>query len=1089
MSRTFRAAAAVRDDASQQHRDWLSLVEVSGPFLSPAGAARHLAHAGRARPAASASGCAASTPPGRPTRPAGAAPTGSGTCCASCSAGATPCTTDGLDALAVDRRRARHRDRARRSRWSSRGDGRLKPDTSGCSAWSARRQQPTARIARLGWAATPVDRLAQLCRAPRRRAGPGDRRPLVGAGVGAARRGHHHRRRSTPSPGRRRPSATWCARSSRCCPGAASSACPTPSGWCRCCGRSLDSQEEITEALGVQVRQAVELLVAAIGRADARDGTPAARPAADVERARGLPRRGHGDDAHRLPAVRRGTPAAARRQRAVRARPTRPGGSCAELEQRATEGSEEDLEHTLRRLAPAARPVHRRLRRRRPPAAHACTPTTARCSTRERLPVAAAAPIDDRTVLHMLRAGAVRRGRHRPTGSAAGCQLPHARRRADRLRLRGPALLRGLPRRRRRRRADRQGGRWRRRSPSPIWRRCASADRRTCRSLAKALAEQYKDSGIGSPAASGEEARTARRRPTRGGPPQAARRDRRRLPARRAAAAVLRDPPRGPARPARGHPARRAVRHRVRAAPQHRHPLHPALPRRGGRRGRAGAAGLRAGPAADRRHDAVEAEDQRARSSRSRSPTSPWARRRSSSRRPATSAGQLIEAWSREGDESRRAYLSALSTARSTPTRTRSSSRPAGRSSSTACTGWTSTRWPWRWRSCRSGWSPWTRTARSPSSTTASSPATRCSVSGTRRRCRERRARDLRLERDLAEARKLRQQLADLPDRADTLAEKRRLLDEVRTVRKRADAYADLVVGAQLASVKRGQDSVVIAARVGALAQQLAKGGKVDPLIEQAHAWLSLDQRDGGFDRDPLHWPLEFPEVFEQGGFDAIIGNPPFLGGKKISGPLGTAYREHLVTVLGRGVKGNADLVAYFLLRAHDLLNPGGQTGLIATNSLAQGDTREVGLDQLAADGVAIRQAVKSRPWPSQSAALEYCAVWTSRAEIGVAAQRLANGILVTGITPSLDPESRVTGNPYSLQINAEISFQGSIVLGLGFTMEPGDATALIAKEVVTVMSSSLTSTGKISTPTPTALRAAGSSTSMTGPLSGHANI
>ena len=34
---------------------------------------------------------------------------------------------------------------------------------------------------------------------------------------------------------------------------------------------SLDSQEEITEALGVQVRQAVELLVAAIGRADVRD--------------------------------------------------------------------------------------------------------------------------------------------------------------------------------------------------------------------------------------------------------------------------------------------------------------------------------------------------------------------------------------------------------------------------------------------------------------------------------------------------------------------------------------------------------------------------------------------------------------------------------------------------------------------------------------------------------------------------------------------------------------------------------------------------------------------------------------------------
>jgi hypothetical protein len=93
-----------------------------------------------------------------------------------------------------------------------------------------------------------------------------------------------------------------------------------------------------------------------------------------------------------------------------------------------------------------------------------------------------------------------------------------------------------------------------------------------------------------------------------------------------------------------------------------------------------------------------------------------------------------------------------------------------------------------------------------------------------------------------------------------------------------------------------------------------------------------------------LHWPLVFPEVFERGGFDAIIGNPPFLGGSKLTGSLGTAYREHLVGAIGRGARGSADLVAYFVLRAHDLLNGGGQTGLIATNTLAQGDTREVGL-------------------------------------------------------------------------------------------------------------------------------------------------
>jgi hypothetical protein len=39
----------------------------------------------------------------------------------------------------------------------------------------------------------------------------------------------------------------------------------------------------------------------------------------------------------------------------------------------------------------------------------------------------------------------------------------------------------------------------------------------------------------------------------------------------------------------------------------------------------------------------------------------------------------------------------------------------------------------------------------------------------------------------------------------------------------------------------------------------------------------------------PFHWEIEFPEVFERqnSGFDAIIGNPPFLGGTRISTVLG----------------------------------------------------------------------------------------------------------------------------------------------------------------------------------------------------------
>jgi type I restriction-modification system DNA methylase subunit len=97
----------------------------------------------------------------------------------------------------------------------------------------------------------------------------------------------------------------------------------------------------------------------------------------------------------------------------------------------------------------------------------------------------------------------------------------------------------------------------------------------------------------------------------------------------------------------------------------------------------------------------------------------------------------------------------------------------------------------------------------------------------------------------------------------------------------------------------------------------------------------------------PLHWVIAVPDVMERGGFDAIIGNPPFLGGNKVSGALGSNVRDWLVNRLANGKTGNADLVSYFFLRAYSLLARSGNLGLIATNTVAQGDTREVGLDPM----------------------------------------------------------------------------------------------------------------------------------------------
>ncbi|HZM84908.1 MAG TPA: DNA methyltransferase [Candidatus Limnocylindrales bacterium] len=302
----------------------------------------------------------------------------------------------------------------------------------------------------------------------------------------------------------------------------------------------------------------------------------------------------------------------------------------------------------------------------------------------------------------------------------------------------------------------------------------------------------------------------------------------------------------------------------------------------------------------------------------------------------------------------------------------------------------------------------------------------------------------------VGEVAEMRRRIAEVPlgdDPLAAMAEKRRLLKDAEAKTEQARFFADLTVGAALANVRRGErglrDGSITAAD---FARRTLSGspGAADEAASKLRAWLATDHVPGSFDREPLHWPLVFPEVFEQRGFDAVIGNPPFLGGKKISGANGSAYREFLVEAIGRGVKGNADLIAYFELRAHGLLDSAGQTGLIGTNTLAQGDTREVGLDQLVAHGVTIRRAVKSQPWPSRSAVLEYCAVWTSRLSLHESVKRIVDGVAVAAITPSLDPESRAIGNPHRLVGSSRIAFIGNFVNGIGFVLDDVEAAALI---------------------------------------------
>lgn len=189
-----------------------------------------------------------------------------------------------------------------------------------------------------------------------------------------------------------------------------------------------------------------------------------------------------------------------------------------------------------------------------------------------------------------------------------------------------------------------------------------------------------------------------------------------------------------------------------------------------------------------------------------------------------------------------------------------------------------------------------------------------------------------------------------------------------------------------------------------------------------------------------FHWFLEFPDVFDKGGFDCIVGNPPFLGNRALSGTFGDAFLNYVKEEYSPA--GSCDLVTYFFRRIFELLNSNGFQSLISTNTISQGDAREGGLDVMLANGGEINYAIRSMRWPGV-AAVEVALI-TVHKGIWNKPRTLGNK-KVKFISSYLD-DAKAIGNPYTLKQNEKKCFQGSNVLGKGFILESEEAAKLIAQ-------------------------------------------
>lgn len=175
------------------------------------------------------------------------------------------------------------------------------------------------------------------------------------------------------------------------------------------------------------------------------------------------------------------------------------------------------------------------------------------------------------------------------------------------------------------------------------------------------------------------------------------------------------------------------------------------------------------------------------------------------------------------------------------------------------------------------------------------------------------------------------------------------------------------LVGAELAELlagegdlfadRLGRDAGTILARVDEIRARGSRAGAdvhaKARLAEEAAALREpLEQladeavagRWGGAEPpDALHWALEFPEVFlsvdgrprDDGGFHAVVGNPPYVRIQALGRDLAAWARRRYATA-----KGSFDVYVPFLERGVHLLAPGGRLGFIVPNKFPQARLR-----------------------------------------------------------------------------------------------------------------------------------------------------
>ncbi|MEM1279284.1 MAG: DNA methyltransferase [Cyanobacteria bacterium P01_H01_bin.152] len=178
------------------------------------------------------------------------------------------------------------------------------------------------------------------------------------------------------------------------------------------------------------------------------------------------------------------------------------------------------------------------------------------------------------------------------------------------------------------------------------------------------------------------------------------------------------------------------------------------------------------------------------------------------------------------------------------------------------------------------------------------------------------------------------------------------LLDKIAERRRTADLQMQMGYVTPLQFF--GIDNNPFAVELARVTLMIARKVAIDRLglYEPALPLDTLDQNICCQDALFTDWPKA----------DAIIGNPPFLGGSRIRSELGDEYAEQVFEKFSN-IRAQVDFASYWFRLAHEHMDAKGRSGLVATNSIRQGKSRSVSLDYIAQNGGCIHEAVSSQDW------------------------------------------------------------------------------------------------------------------------------